>query len=143
MKKIIDRFQKSNIDVLFLRISVIIIFVTFGTFKWFNFEVEALKPLINKSWLIFLYDWFGYHGASYLLGIVETITYLCLIIGISRPKFGIIGSLGLLGTAVVTISILPQIGFNSFIFKDILLIGIALVLLKIDLNRAYPSESTN
>ncbi|EJS85474.1 hypothetical protein AAUPMC_20024 [Pasteurella multocida subsp. multocida str. Anand1_cattle] len=73
-----------------------------------------------------------------LLGIIETLAYLGLIIGFRQPKAGLLGSGLVLITALVTVSLLPQLGFNGFIFKDILLIGIALVLFKYDLNRAYP-----
>ncbi|QLB13667.1 putative membrane protein YkgB [Bisgaardia hudsonensis] len=140
MEQLINKFKQSNIDILFLRLAVITIFVTFGALKWFDFEVEALKPLIGKSWLSFLYDWFGYQGTSYLLGVIETTTYIALIIGIFKPKFGIIGALGVLGTAITTVSLIPQIGFDGFVFKDILLIAIALVLLKTDLKRIYPTK---
>ncbi|HDR1337113.1 TPA: DUF417 family protein, partial [Pasteurella multocida] len=68
----------------------------------------------------------------------ETLAYLGLIIGFRQPKAGLLGSGLVLITALVTVSLLPQLGFNGFIFKDILLIGIALVLFKYDLNRAYP-----
>lgn len=118
-----------------LRLSVIIIFLAFGTTKWFEFEVEILKPLISPTWLSFLYDLFGYHGASYFLGVVENIAFISLFIGFWKPKFGVLGAILVLGTALVTLSMLPQLGFNSFIFKDILLFGAALTLLKQDLNR--------
>ncbi|AKO46029.1 DUF417 family protein [[Haemophilus] ducreyi] len=138
MHNLIVRFQKSEWDMLILRLTIFVVFIIFGIFKWFDFEVEALKPIIANSWLSFLYDWLGFHGASYLLGVVEGITYLSLLFGISRPKLGIVGALGTLVTGIVTLSLLPQLGFNSFIFKDILLIGGGLVLLKYDLNRAFP-----
>ncbi|MGC7559064.1 DUF417 family protein [Pasteurella sp. PK-2025] len=132
------KFQQSNLDMHILRLSVIILFAVFGNTKWFDFEVEVLKPLISNSWLHFLYDLFGFHYTSYLLGVVESIAYLALIIGIFKPKYGLIGSALVFITALVTVSLLPQLGFNGFVFKDILLIGMALVLFKYDLNRAYP-----
>ncbi|MGC7588889.1 DUF417 family protein [Bisgaard Taxon 46] len=138
MKKWILIFQKSDIDMLILRISVIVLFFIFGNTKWFEFEVETLKPIISNSWLNFLYDLFGFHYTSYLLGVVESIAYIGLFLGIRQPKYGLFGSLLVLLTALVTVSLLPQLGFDGFIFKDILLIGIALVLFKYDLNRAYP-----
>ncbi|AFU20161.1 DUF417 family protein [Actinobacillus suis] len=138
MHNLLRRFQKSDIDILILRLSLFIVFATFGVFKWFDFEVEALKPLISNSWLSFLYDWFGFYGTSYVLGTIEGITYLSLFAGIFSPRAGIIGALGLLGTGVVTLSLLFQLGFNSFIFKDFLLIGGAIVLLKYELNRINP-----
>ncbi|WGE87439.1 YkgB family protein [Actinobacillus equuli subsp. haemolyticus] len=138
MQGLLRRFQKSEIDILILRLSLFVVYATFGLFKWFDFEVEALKPLISNSRLSFLYDWFGFYGASYVLGVIEGITYISLLMGIFSPRTGIIGALGLLGTGVVTLSLLFQLGFSSFIFKDFLLIGGAIVLLKHELNRINP-----
>lgn len=135
-----QKFQQSEIDIVVLRLSVIILFFVFGNTKWFEFEVEGLKPIIANSWLTFLYDLLGFHNTSYLLGVVETIAYVSLAVGFSRPKIGLLGSFLVFATAIVTVSLLPQLGFNGFIFKDILLIGMALVLFKYDLNRAYPIQ---
>lgn len=44
MKKFINVYIKSDYDIVILRLSVIIIFILFGTYKWFDFEVMALKP---------------------------------------------------------------------------------------------------
>ncbi|HHT7855365.1 DUF417 family protein [Pasteurella multocida] len=132
------KFQHTDLDIFILRLVVILLFFIFGNTKWFEFEVEALKPIISTSWLRFLYDLLGVYKTSYLLGIVETLAYLSLIIGFRQPKVGLLGSGLVFITAIVTVSLLPQLGFNGFIFKDILLIGIALVLFKYDLNRAYP-----
>ncbi|VEB27319.1 Predicted membrane protein [Actinobacillus lignieresii] len=68
MQNLLTKFKTSEVDILILRLSIFIVFATFGIFKWFDFEVEALKPLISTTWLNFLYDWFGFHGTSYLLG---------------------------------------------------------------------------
>ncbi|HDR1129959.1 TPA: DUF417 family protein [Pasteurella multocida] len=138
MKKWLQHFQQSNLDITLLRLSVILLFFIFANTKWFEFEVEALKPIISASWLRFLYDLFGVYNTSYLLGIVESLAYLSLMIGFKQPKVGLLGSGLVFITALVTVSLLPQLGFDGFIFKDILLIGIALVLFKYDLNRAYP-----
>lgn len=51
MKKFINVYIKSDYDIVILRLSVIIIFMLFGTYKWFDFEVMALKPLISPTWL--------------------------------------------------------------------------------------------
>lgn len=138
MKKWLQHFQQSNLDITLLRLSVILLFFVFGNTKWFDFEVEILKPIISASWLSFLYDLFGVYNTSYLLGIVESLAYLSLIIGFKQPKAGLVGSGLVFLTALTTVSLLPQLGFDGFIFKDILLIGIAPVLFKYDLNRAYP-----
>ncbi len=108
----------------------------FGTYKWFDFEVMALEPLISKSWLNILYTLFGVYGGSYFLGIVENLTFLALIAGFYKPVIGMMGDIIVIGIGVITLSLLPQLGkVDSFIIKDILLIGAGIVLLKYDLKR--------
>lgn len=48
--------------MVILRLSVITIFMLFGTYKWFDFEVMALEPIISSTWLNILYILFGVHG---------------------------------------------------------------------------------
>jgi uncharacterized membrane protein YkgB len=137
MQSLIEKFTKSHIDMVVLRWSVIIIFALFGTYKWFDFEVNALEPIIAPTWLNMLYILFGKYGASYFLGVVENIAWLALFIGFWKPKFGILGSLIVIVTGLTTLSVMPQLGkIDSFIVKDILLIGAGLVLLKFDLLRS-------
>ncbi|NBM04005.1 MULTISPECIES: DUF417 family protein [Proteus] len=136
MKNFIKRFINSDYDIVFLRLSVIGILMLFGTYKWFDFEVMALEPLISKSWLNILYTLFGVYGGSYFLGIVETLTFLALIAGFYKPVIGMMGDIIVIGIGVITLSLLPQLGkVDSFIIKDILLIGAGIVLLKYDLKR--------
>ncbi|MCW2254912.1 putative membrane protein YkgB [Providencia alcalifaciens] len=136
MKNYLNRFLNSNIDITVLRLSVIVIFMLFGTYKWFDFEVNALEPLISKTWLNFLYTLFGVHGGSYFLGVVESMAFIALIIGFVKPIIGVLGDVIVVFTGVVTLSLLFQLGkIDSFIIKDILLIGSGLVLLKYDLLR--------
>ncbi|MBJ2117465.1 DUF417 family protein [Proteus penneri] len=136
MKNLIKRFINSDYDIVFLRLSVIGILMLFGTYKWFDFEVMALEPLISKSWLNILYTLFGVYGGSYFLGIVENLTFLALIAGFYKPVIGMMGDIIVIGIGVITLSLLPQLGkVYSFIIKDILLIGAGIVLLKYDLKR--------
>ena len=136
MKNFINGFIRSDYDMVILRLSVITIFMMFGTYKWFDFEVMALEPLISTTWLNILYILFGVHGGSYFLGVVETITFLALIIGFFRPAAGILGDMIVIVTGITTLSLLPQLGkIDSFIIKDVLLIGAGAVLLKYDLKR--------
>ena len=66
---------------------------------------------------------------------METIAYLSLIIGFFRPKIGILGDVIVISMALTTISLLPQLGkIDGFIFKDLFLLGLGVVLLKHDLN---------
>lgn len=140
MKEFVRKFCFSDVDVVLLRFSVVFIIALFGNYKWFDFEVEALKPLISSTWLNFLYDYLGFYGTSYLLGATESINYIFLTIGFFKPKFGVLGSLFTISLGVVTLSLIPQIGLNSFIVKDIILIGSGLVLLKYDLKKTLLSK---
>ena len=136
MKNAIHRFIRSDADIAVLRVSVIFIFALFGTFKWFDFEVSELEPLISSTWLSFLYTLFGVHGGSYFLGVVETLAFLALIVGFKKPAFGIAGDLIVIVTGITTLSLLPQLPtLDGFIVKDVLLIGAGAVLLKFDLRR--------
>ena len=123
-------------DIIALRLAIIAIFALFGTYKWFAFEADALYHLLPGTWLGALYPVLGIRGLSYALGIIENIALLALIAGFIRPLAGAAGALMAIGTGVVTLSLLPQLGrIDSFIFKDVLLIGGGLVLLRYDLAR--------
>lgn len=123
-------------EPLVLRLSIIIIFLVFGMAKWFEFEVQALEPILTKTWLSIFPCFLGLHGSSYFLGVVELSTVLLLIAGIKRPELGMIGAVLLILTGLVTLSLLPQLGkLDSFIFKDIMVVSIGLTLLKRDLIR--------
>lgn len=136
MKDFINRFTRSDYDMIILRLSVIVIFMLFGTYKWFDFEVMALEPMISTTWLNVLYIFFGVRGGSYFLGVVETMAFLALIIGFLRPVAGVLGDIIVVVTGITTLSLLPQLGkVDSFIIKDVLLIGTGVVLLKYDLNK--------
>lgn len=123
-------------DDVILRLSVIIIFSAFGFIKFFEFEVRALEPLILNTWLEVFHYFLGLHGTSYFLGVVEVLTVFLLFTGFKRPLFGVAGAALVILTGMVTLSLLPQMkSFDAFIFKDILLIGIGLTLVKRDLLR--------
>lgn len=49
MKNFFKSFIRSDNDMVILRLSVITIFMLFGTYKWFDFEVMALEPIISGT----------------------------------------------------------------------------------------------
>ncbi|EMI6438643.1 DUF417 family protein, partial [Klebsiella pneumoniae] len=110
MKNFFKSFIRSDNDMVILRLSVITIFMLFGTYKWFDFEVMALEPIISSTWLNILYILFGVHGGSYFLGVMETLTFLALIIGFFRPAAGVLGDIIVIVTGITTLSLLPQLG---------------------------------
>ncbi|MEZ0470067.1 DUF417 family protein [Luteimonas salinilitoris] len=115
-----------------------------GILKFTQIEVEALKPLINGTpWLAWLYEVFGEAGTSYLLGAVEIFTALLLALSIWSARAGIVaGALGALTflTTCSTMLALPiwetgSGGFpwlnalGGFLIKDVVLLGVSLVVL--------------
>lgn len=96
----------------------------------------ALELLISNTWLNILYTLFGIHGGSYFLGVMETITFISLIIVFFKSAVGVLGDIIVIATGITTLSLLPQLGeIDSFIIKDVLLIGAGSVLLKYDMKR--------
>ena len=64
MREIVKKFVAGDADIIFARLSVIIVLAVMGNYKWFEFEVEALKPLFSQTWLSFLPSALGDAGAS-------------------------------------------------------------------------------
>jgi uncharacterized membrane protein YkgB len=128
-----------------------------GILKFTAVEVEVLKPLINGTpWLAWLYPVFGEAGASYLLGVVEVLTAALLLASPWIPRAGVLG--GALGAATFTVTCSTMLalpiweagsgGFpfldalGSFLIKDIVLLGVSVVVLGESLSRlrvAQPS----
>lgn len=127
-------FLRSNIEILSLRASFVVIFALFGTYKWFHFEAVGVSQLVAGTWLGTIYDILGMTPATYLLGVVENIALIFTVIGFFRPRFAVPGDLLLIITGITTLSLLPQLGrIDSFIIKDVFLISGGLILLKNDL----------
>lgn len=131
-------------DIIALRLSLIVIFLFFGIAKWFEFEVEALTPIITTTWLNIFNQVLGLHGTSYFLGIVELTTVALLVLGFKNPMAGVAGAVMIILTGIVTLSLLPQLGtIDSFILKDIMVVAIGLTLLKQDLIRWHQEYFLN
>lgn len=141
MKVIINRFIKSDIDILILRFLVIILFIFFGFQKWSEPGVLLLKEMIKPTWLNILYIEFNEGGVSHFIGAIEFFIVFTLFIGFLSPKVGIIGDAMIIIMGLITISLLFQLEkLNSFILKDLLLISIGIVLLKSDLKKTYRNK---
>ncbi|WP_169975345.1 DUF417 family protein [Campylobacter sp. RM16191] len=142
MQNLIHKFISSEFDIKFARFALILVLFLFGNYKWFEFEVELLKPIISTTWLNFLYTIFGFHGASYFLGVVESIGYIALAIGYKKPKAGVLGSLIVIMTGLVTLSLIPQLGKpDGFILKDIFMVALGFIILKYDLIRIQKART--
>ena len=118
-----------------LRYGLVALLLLWGGFKFFEFEAEAIRPLIEDSPLMsWLYPLLGVRGTSSLIGVVELAAALLICTRAWRPDLSALGSLIAAGTFVVTLSFLvttpgvlaPSNPWGGFLLKDIILLGAAL-----------------
>lgn len=121
--------------LILLRYGLVFLLLLWGSFKFFAFEAEGIKPLVQHSpFLWWLYPVLGARGTSALFGVVEIVAALLIALRPWRPRFSAYGSMLAVGTFVVTLSFLfttpgalsPMHPANGFLLKDILLLGAAL-----------------
>ena len=66
---------------------MVLIFVLFGYQKWFEYEAQTLILFIRNGPLTFwMYPVFGFHGASWFLGVSEWLTAALLVWGLWKPS---------------------------------------------------------
>ena len=142
---------KEDLDYHLVRASMVIIFLFFGYSKWFNYEAQALTPLIEHGPLIFwLHPIFGIRGAGRFLGASEWLFCALLLSGFWSKKLGILGALGACFSFVATLTIIPFLpnawetsagGFPAmtdnvaFLMKDLVLLAASVYLLRQDVIR--------
>jgi len=135
---------QSDLDYHLIRASMVLIFLSFGYQKWFEYEAQVLIPYISNGPLIFwLYPAFGVRGASWFLGVSEWLFGALLFLGAIGSTF----------TFVATVTIIPFMpngwdpaaGFPAmagnvpFLMKDVVLLAASIYLLKQDLVRVSAS----
>ena len=146
LSKIQSKFTNSSFDINFMRFSIVLIFFFFGYSKWFDYEAQALIPLISNSPILsWMYSVFGINGASYLLGTAEWTFGLLIFLGFWFKKIGALGALGSCVTFLTTITFILSTpgawevsagGFPAmveaagFLMKDVVLLAGSIVLLK-------------
>jgi uncharacterized membrane protein YkgB len=149
----------NDLDYHLLRALMVIICLSFGYQKWFNYEAQALIPYISHGPLIFwLYPVFGVRGATYFLGVSEWLIGALLFAGFWNKKLGILGDVGLCFSMISTSTIIPFIpggwassagGFPAmtervaFLMKDLVLLGVSIYLLRQDVIRASVAKTTS
>jgi uncharacterized membrane protein YkgB len=142
---------KKDLDYYLVRASMVIIFLFFGYSKQFNYEAQALIPLIKHGPLIFwLQPVFGIRGAGHFLGASEWLFCALLLSGFWNKKLGILGALGSCFAFVGTLTIIPFLpngweksagGFPAmtdnvaFLMKDLVLLAASVYLLRQDIIR--------
>ena len=141
-----SRFIRHPFEVAFMRWVLVFIFFMFAYTKWFDYEAQALIPLISNSPLLsWMYDVFGIQGASCALGVAEWTIGLGLAVGAWSPRIGLIAAAASFMTYLTTASLIlttpggweasaggfPAMGgATSFLIKDLVLMAGSLVLLK-------------
>lgn len=118
-----------------LRLGLAFLLALFGTFKFFQFEADAIQPLVSHSPLVgWMYAVFSLRTASAVIGIVEVSAALALLLAPWWPRLGLVGGLLATGTFLTTLSFLvstpgilaPGNDGAGFILKDLVLLGAAL-----------------
>lgn len=129
----IARLARTGTGVL--RYGVVFLLVVIGTAKYFAFEAEAIRPLVEHSpFLSWTIAAFGVQGASNVIGTLEIAIGLAIA---SRPLSPIVSAIGSglgVGTFLTTLSFLfttpgalsPQSPANGFLMKDVVLLGACL-----------------
>jgi reactive chlorine resistance protein C len=118
-----------------LRHGLVALLLLWGGMKFFQFEAEAIRPLIeNHPLMSWMYPAFGVRGASAVIGVIELLSAALIAVRRFAPQVSAIGSLIAAGTFVVTLSFLittpgvlsPTSAMGGFIMKDLILLGAAL-----------------
>lgn len=128
-----QRLERTGMHVL--RYGLVALLLMWGSFKFAEFEAEAIRPLIEHSpFLSWLYPVLGVRGTSALIGVIELASALLIGLRHWKPLWSALGSLIAVGTFLVTLSFLittPGVWaldnpFGGFLMKDLLLLGAAL-----------------
>lgn len=114
------------------RYSVAMFFVAFGLTKFTAAEAATIHPLLVHSPILFwLPGLFGQQASSEIIGVIEIVMGLLMASRRFSPRLSAVGSLGITGSLVMTLSFLfttPNLdpALASFIVKDVTLLGVAL-----------------
>jgi uncharacterized membrane protein YkgB len=118
-----------------LRYGLVALLLMWGGFKFFAFEAEGIRPLVEPSpFLGWLYPLLGVRGAADLIGVIEIVAALLMGLRRWRPRLSAVGSLLAACTFLVTLSFLvttrgvfaPTNPLGGFLMKDVVLLGAAL-----------------
>lgn len=117
-----------------LRYALVFLILLWGSFKFFEFEALAIKPLVENSPLVgWLYGVLGVRGTSALFGVIEVVTGMLIAVPRLLPRASAYASLAAAGMFLVTLSFLFTTPngfsgpFTGFLMKDVVLLGAALV----------------
>lgn len=127
-----------------LRYGLVGILLFFGAFKFTAVEAEAIKPLVSNSPLMsWMYSVLSVQAVSNVIGTTEIVFALLMAMRALSAKLSAIGSLGVVGMTLTTLSFLFSTpgawafveGFplpvpaavGGFLIKDLFLLGGAVI----------------
>jgi reactive chlorine resistance protein C len=117
------------------RYGLALVLVVIGSYKFFSFEAEAIRPLVSNSPLLaWLYDVFGIHRTAAFFGTFEVAVGALICARRWAPRVSGYASLVASTMFLVTLSFLvttpgalsPMSPFQQFLLKDVVLLGAAL-----------------
>jgi uncharacterized membrane protein YkgB len=129
--------QIHTIGLGLLRYGLALVIAIIGSYKFFEFEVEAIRPLVGSSPLVsWLYEVLGVRGAAAMFGLCEIAIALLIATRPWVPRVSAFASLAASGMFVVTLSFLvttpgammPTNPYQQFLLKDVVLLGAALLI---------------
>jgi len=115
-----------------LRYGIVFLLVVIGAAKYFAFEAEAIKPLVeNSPFLSWMLGAFGVQGTSSIIGTLEIAIGVAIATRPFAPTISAIGSAAGVGTFLTTLSFLFSTPgalslkhpAGGFLMKDIVLLG--------------------
>ena len=126
-------FQKIELNVL--RVSIVLILLWYGVFKFIPTEAKAIVGIMEASPLFSrLYVIFSVQGASNFIGIFELITEVLIAIGYFKPDMDFY--VGILSFLLSSEGMFNKVDWlyvpNSFVIKDLIFLGYSLYLIGCD-----------
>jgi uncharacterized membrane protein YkgB len=115
-----------------LRYGIVLLLIVIGAAKYFAFEAEGIKPLVEHSpFLSWMLGAFGVQGTSDIIGTMEIAIGLAIASRPFAPTVSAIGSAAGVVTFLTTLSFLfstpgalsPMHPANGFLMKDVVLLG--------------------
>ena len=142
-----------------LRWVMVLTFLAFGIQKFTPQSAHGIVQYISNSPFVWWLEVFGIRGEAYLLGVIELSTAVLLAAGAFNPFLSALGSLMGVGTFLITWSFFfttpgavtwslssDPIAWNltgEFLFKDVVLLCVCVVLFLASLSRIAEVRSTD
>ena len=136
--------SRQNLPFIIIGFGMIVMLLWAGTYKMTIPGADGIAPLVNNNPLIsWHFKLFGVYHGSDLIGLSEITAAILMIVGMFKPKAGIIGGaiavvmFFITSTMVITTpgALVNVNGFNYmsflglFLFKDIINMGASLYLI--------------